>query len=255
MVDPSEIDGRFVPRPRVDVSYAEIDGEMVVTSPIDDQQQFNSFDAHWLGGTASVVWKALDGSSSVDEVAELMAAAYDAETETVRSDVLELVQTLARAGLFEGIPAQRPAPAPTQPSGVPVGTELPAFELKDLDGREHTSDELRGTRSLLVNWSPSCGFCTRMAPDLAALEQTLLSKGVQLVLMSHGDADRNRTVRDEAGLRCPILVLGEFLPFEGLGTPSAYLVDGSGCVEAALVVGADQLMALARYLADDDDPA
>jgi hypothetical protein len=254
VVDQSEIDGSFVPRLRRDVSYAELDGEMVVTSPIDDQQQFNNFDAHWLGGTASIVWKTLDGSSSVDQVADLLSTAFDADVETVRSDVLELIRTLARAGLFEGIPAERPAPPPTQPSGVPAGTELPFFRLLDLDGREHTTDELRGTRSLLVNWSPTCGFCTGMAADLAALDPILTAKGVQLVLMAHGDADRNQRVRDESALRCPILLLGEFLPFEGLGTPSAYLLDSTGRVENALVVGADQLMAMVQYLADDDGP-
>lgn len=253
MADQLEIDGDFVPRPRSDVSFAEIDGETVVTAPVDDQQ-FNNFDAHWLDGTASVVWKALDGSSSVDQVADLLSAAFDADSEVVRADVLQLTRTLAKAGLFEGIPAERPTPFTTQPSGVPVGTELPFFRLFDLDGREHTANDLRGIRSLVVHWSPTCGFCTRVAADLAQLEPLLRTKGVQLLLLAHGDAERNQQVRDDAGLRCPILLLGEFLPFEGLGTPSAYVVDQAGCSEDALIVGADQLMAVAHYLAEDDDP-
>ena len=52
-----DIDETFVPRPRGDVSFVEVDNELVVAAPTGP---FAS-DAHWLDRTASIVWNAFDG--------------------------------------------------------------------------------------------------------------------------------------------------------------------------------------------------
>ena len=52
-----DIGETFVPRPRGDVSFVEVDNELVVAAPAGP---FAS-DAHWLDRTASIVWKAFDG--------------------------------------------------------------------------------------------------------------------------------------------------------------------------------------------------
>ena len=96
-------------------------------------------------------------------------------------------------------------------SGLPVGTLLPDFE-------EH-----RGRKVLLVNWSPRCGYCDLIAPDLEALAPDLEKAGVRLILQE-----------------TPIEV------FDGLGTPVAYLVDEEGRTERPLAVGSDQVLDLAR---------
>src|SRR5436190_946810 len=77
-----------------------------------------------------------------------------------------------RPGLLDRLPAcpsERPPSAPAAPSGLPLGSPAPAFELPDLQGARMKLADFRGRKLLLIFFNPGCGFCTRMAPDLAAL--------------------------------------------------------------------------------------
>jgi peroxiredoxin len=111
---------------------------------------------------------------------------------------------------------------------------------------------LCGKRVLLVHWSPQCGFCDLIAPELAKLEPELQRANVQLVLVSCGEAENNHRLAEQHGLRCPILLQSESDPvkaFNSLGTPAAYLLDEQGRVASPLAVGADRVPALAREAA------
>jgi peroxiredoxin len=104
---------------------------------------------------------------------------------------------------------------------------------------------------LLVNWSPECGFCDVVAPDLVRL-QTDCYRDLQVLLVAHGEVEANREMAKEHDLECPILLLkgGESpVPFKSLGTPVAYLLDGEGRVAKPLAVGSEQIPALAREIA------
>lgn len=240
-----EIDEGFVPIPRLDLALAEIDGELVIAAPFDDQHP-HAFDSHWLDGIAAFFWNQLDGVSSVDDIADVFSAAFSADPQVVRNDLLDLTRTLARAGLFAGVRPERPVPhAHHQPTGVPVGTEVPPFRSIDLEGVESTQEDLKGQTTLLVNWSPTCGYCVRSAKDLAQV-------GLQLMFMASGTVDDNRRVREESGLQQRILLQDGFELFAGIGTPSAYLVDEHGLIASDLVVGADQVLNLARRTAGLD---
>ena len=59
---------------------------------------------------------------------------------------------------------KRPAAA-----GLPAGTLAPDFDLPDLTGVRHKLSEFRGKNAVLIFFNPSCGFCSKMAADLAAL--------------------------------------------------------------------------------------
>lgn len=134
-----------------------------------------------------------------------------------------------------------------QPSGLPIGTALPDFELSDLDGRTHSLQGLRGRRVLLVNWSAQCGFCDRIAGDLARAEDDLARANVQMLLLAHGTAEVERELAQEHGLKSPILLAKSAAgleAFENLGTPAAYLLDEQGKVARPLALGAEQVPAL-----------
>ena len=47
----------------------------------------------------------------------------------------------------------------------------PDFELPDLTGVRHKLSDVRDRNVLLVFFNPQCGYCTKMAPDLAALPE------------------------------------------------------------------------------------
>ncbi|HEV2853352.1 MAG TPA: redoxin domain-containing protein [Thermoanaerobaculia bacterium] len=138
-----------------------------------------------------------------------------------------------------------------QPSGLPVGTVLPNFELPDLDDQPVSLQDFRGKRVLLVNWSARCGFCDLIAPDLARAEADLERANVKMLLVSHGTAEAERKLAEEHGLKSPILLaMGSagLEAFETVGTPAAYLLDEEGKVAQPLAIGAERVPALVAGL-------
>lgn len=136
-----------------------------------------------------------------------------------------------------------------EPPTLAVGELFPSFTLPDLNGKTVNLADFRQKQVLLVNWNPACGFCDLLAPDLALLQDELCQQRIQLLLLTHGDAQSNRKLVAEHGLRCPILLLDDApppKPLEHMGTPVAYLLDTEGRVAAACAVGADDVLSLAR---------
>lgn len=139
-----------------------------------------------------------------------------------------------------------------EPMGLKVGTPIEPFSLPDLTGQMVSLSDFQGKRVLLVNWSPQCGFCDLIAPDLAKLQTDFQKRNVQLLFVSASDAEANRKLAEEHGLECPILLLKESLPaFEHMGTPVAYLLDEGGRVAQPIAVGAEAVPELARDAASD----
>ena len=153
-------------------------------------------------------------------------------------------QSLANGG--RGVVA---AGAQAGAGGLAVGTPLAPFELPDLTGRMVALEDFRGKRVLLIHWSPQCGFCDLIAPELARLQSDLTKRNVQLLFVSHSDPEANRKLAEEHGLEFPILLLKDAQPleaFQNMGTPVAYLLDEKGQVARPIAVGAEQVPALAR---------
>jgi thiol-disulfide isomerase/thioredoxin len=60
-------------------------------------------------------------------------------------------------------------PRASLPLGLEVGRAVERFQLPDLSEKMVDLEDFRGKPVLLVNWSPQCGFCDLIAPDLAML--------------------------------------------------------------------------------------
>lgn len=73
-----------------------------------------------------------------------------------------------------------------EPQGLSVGTQFDSFALPDLTGQTITLEQFRGKRVLLVNWSPHCGFCDLIAPDLAQLQTDFQKRNVGVGLRQLG---------------------------------------------------------------------
>jgi len=139
------------------------------------------------------------------------------------------------------------------PEGLALATEFPDFKFPDLTGKTVALEDFRGRRVLLVHWNFECGFCDSIAPELAALEAGLEKPNVVLVLLAYGDASSNQKATAEHGLKSPVLLMKNDetpSPFSQQGTPVAYLLDEEGRVDAPFASGADQVLSLARALAD-----
>ena len=255
MIEPSEIDRFFVPRPRADIALVEVDGEAVIAATAGDDGRLL---IHWLNPIGTIVWQCFDGAVSLDELIADLAGAFGADPDVVANDVVELSRALGRSGLLEGVTAQLSSGGTAgdgyEPEGLPRGSEVPRFSRRDLDGHDVDLDDLRGRRLVLVNWSPSCGFCAAIAAELAALHADLRAHDTELVLLAFGSADDNRSLLGPARLTCTVLLQGDDAVdlFRGLGTPCAYLVDEHGAIASGLAVGANQVAALARRAAGQD---
>ena len=132
--------------------------------------------------------------------------------------------------------------------GLPVGTAAPDFELPDLAGARHTLSEFRGKDLLLIFFNPKCGFCTKMAADLAALPSEGGDGRAVPVVITTGDAEENRKLVERYGIRCLVLLQKEMevaSQFRAQGTPMGYRIDAAGKIASALAVGAEPLLKLA----------
>jgi peroxiredoxin len=141
------------------------------------------------------------------------------------------------------------APAPTGPSGLPIGSTAPEFELPDLSGERKALSDFPGKRLLLIFFNPQCGFCTRMAPDLAALPWDGTGGRPVPLLVTTGDVNENRQLVEEHKIRGPVLLQEKMevaSAYRTGGTPMGYLIDEEGRIASALAVGSDALLALAE---------
>ena len=132
-----------------------------------------------------------------------------------------------------------------QSVGSGVGETAPSFRLPDLDGRIVELSDFRGRDTLLLFWNPSCGFCSQMLPDLRDWESNRPREAPELVLVSTGSAEVNKSL----GVQSTIVLDQGFSTgsaFGASGTPSAVMIDAEGKITSQVGVGAPAVLALAR---------
>jgi peroxiredoxin len=146
-----------------------------------------------------------------------------------------------RAGTTEREAARRP-------EGLPVGKAAPDFELPDLAGTRHKLSDFRGKDVLLIFFNPKCGFCTRMAADLAALPADGGEGRAVPIVVTTGDANENRKLVLKHGICCVVLLQEQMefaSQFRAQGTPMGYRIDAAGRIASELAVGGESLLKLA----------
>jgi peroxiredoxin/uncharacterized membrane protein YphA (DoxX/SURF4 family) len=138
-----------------------------------------------------------------------------------------------------------PAAAPRAPAGPKIGEPAPDFSLPDLAGKTVKLSDFRGSRTLVLFWRPSCGFCERMLPDLKAWETNARNGAPRLLVVSTDSVADNKAM----GLRSPIVLDNKGMSvgrqFGANGTPMAVLVDAEGKIASELATGAPAVLALA----------
>jgi thiol-disulfide isomerase/thioredoxin len=129
-------------------------------------------------------------------------------------------------------------------SASAIGHPAPTLALPDLDGALTDLASFRGTSTLVLFWSPTCGFCQKMLPDLKKWERKRPAGAPRLLVVSTGTVEANRAM----GLASPIMLDSDgsaMHRFGANGTPMAVLVDASGKIASPVVAGAQNVMALA----------
>jgi peroxiredoxin/uncharacterized membrane protein YphA (DoxX/SURF4 family) len=188
-------------------------------------------------GTPSAVLIRADGTigselaSGARGIRALVANA-DAELERTFRPLLEAATPLAAA----------------EPETLHPGASAPPFELPDAAGGVRALSHYAGRAVLLVFFSPTCGYCTQMIPEVAAYGARASARDPQLVVVATGSAEENRRWVEEHGVECPVLLLGSTdlrNQYRIPGTPAGYLIDAEGRIASELAVGAEPLFALA----------
>jgi thiol-disulfide isomerase/thioredoxin len=177
--------------------------------------------------------------SDLYDVAGTPGAVLIAPDGTIASPVqagADAITSLVASALSPTLPVHHHQPT--------VGRPAPDATLLTLDGQERRLTMLLDGPTAVLFWSPTCGFCERMLPELRELEATAPAGAPKLLLISSGDAESNRAM----GLRAPIVLDQSFAAgsaFGANGTPSAVLVDAEHRIASELVVGARAVLALA----------
>jgi len=159
---------------------------------------------------------------------------------------------LLRLEAIEKRLGKHPAEDSRKATGLPIGTPAPEFELSDLAGRRRKLSEFRGQDVLLIFFGPKCGFCTRMAANLAALPADGAGGRPVPIVVTNGDADENRKLVGQFGLRCVVLLQEQTevaTQYRAHGTPIGYRIDAEGRIASELAVGAEPLLKLAEVKA------
>lgn len=146
-------------------------------------------------------------------------------------------------------PAPPPEPQPPPAPELPIGAAAPEFELPDLQGGRRSLAHWRGRKVLLMFFSPGCGYCTQMLPDLGELPADANAQDgtPQMLIVTNGDAGQNLTMFRDAGVQCAILLqkgMEVAERYQVQGTPMGYLIDEHGKIASPRMVGADALLAL-----------
>ncbi|MGE5194990.1 MAG: peroxiredoxin family protein [Deltaproteobacteria bacterium] len=142
---------------------------------------------------------------------------------------------------------------PKKERGLRFGTVAPDFELPDLAGERHKLSDFRGKDLLLIFFNPKCGFCTKMADDLADLPLDGDNGRAVPLVVTTGDLQDNLQLVGRYGIRCPVLLQKEMevaAQFHAGGTPMGYRIDREGRISSELTIGAEALLKLAERAPD-----
>ncbi|MGH7187097.1 MAG: TlpA family protein disulfide reductase [Pseudomonadota bacterium] len=135
--------------------------------------------------------------------------------------------------------------ASTLPDAAQLGDPAPPFRLQSLAGGGVDLTEFAGRLVLLVFWSPTCGWCLKLKPELQTWERSVGGAVPPTVVLTTGSRD----VNEGQGFLSPVLFDDGSLvarAYGSTGTPGAILVDAEGAIAAQLAVRGEGVMDLAR---------
>lgn len=136
--------------------------------------------------------------------------------------------------------------APSQPQKLgstagEIGSRMPDFTTKDLDGNEISSAKLRGKVVLVDFWATWCKPCEKEMPGYQKLVDRYGARGfavIGLKLDTMTDSQEPRAFAKKTGVRYPLAVVTDDLKakFGGIeGLPTAMIYDRQGALRAKII--------------------
>jgi peroxiredoxin/uncharacterized membrane protein YphA (DoxX/SURF4 family) len=127
---------------------------------------------------------------------------------------------------------------------IRIGEEMRPFVVKDINGNEISSNDLRGRQTMFAFWSPTCKYCGPMLEEIKAWDAAKNGVDPGLILFADGESFEQYK---EFGLSSPVVwdpdhrignSIGQF------GTPSAIMIDENGRFITETAVGSEDIWAL-----------
>jgi peroxiredoxin len=163
-------------------------------------------------------------------------------------DVLELAGEVAHGR--NRLRSERPLiESRIEREGIKPGTVAPAFALPDLTGATVRLGDFRGRKVIVVFSDPECGPCNALMPRLGQLVRESPVGSLDIVVVSRGEVDNNRSKIDERAVPFPVVIQPGWQVSREFGifsTPVAFLVDEHGVVAEEVARGGDEVLQLAR---------
>ena len=233
-----------------DVDFNRQKLNMISSPTVLVQQEIEVFEAYGIPGTPSAVLVAPDGN---------IASSVFAGPQDIHA-FLDFLTAPAATGvpLLDELPA-----VASQPNGnghrhtaaLSLGDSVPPIQLENLAGDIVDLGQITlGSKTTLIFWNTSCGFCRQMIPEVQAWDRETLDSGQRLVLVSAGSAEELRAL----DLESPVLLDPNFAVaqhFGAQGTPMAVQIDESGRVASRLAAGAPDILASHRIQREAGRPA
>jgi thiol-disulfide isomerase/thioredoxin len=199
------------------------------------QEDWEVADAYEIEATPSAVVVSPEGTiqsplaEGPDEVEELVSRAVGGWAQL----------PLLRHGVGHNAQAEADPVVPN------VGEPAPELMLSDLEGNDVSLDDFRGEKTLVLFWSPGCGFCQEILPQMKEWETASPEGAPRLLVVSDGTVEDNKAM----GFSSPVVLDHTYAvsdAFGAAGTPSAVLVDGEGRFASEVAVGTSAVLELVR---------
>lgn len=108
------------------------------------------------------------------------------------------------------------------PENLGIGTNAPDFLLISTQNEKISLENFRGTRTLLVFYSPTCSACQKMLPNIKEI-----SNRIQTVLVSYGTSEENQQFVGSENISFKVLNWEESVAakYKVSATPTFFLID------------------------------
>ena len=137
--------------------------------------------------------------------------------------------------------ASSSAPVEASIAAGEIGSRLPDFSVKDLQGRQISSEELRGKVVLIDFWATWCGPCKKEMPGYQQLVDRYGSQGFEVIGLKFDtmkDTEDPIRFAKRFGVRYPLAVATETVrqKFGGIeGLPTTLVYDRQGILRQKII--------------------
>ncbi len=141
----------------------------------------------------------------------------------------------------------RQPPQPSEETQTLIGSSVPIYQLKALDGVVESSDQWAGKVQIVNFWATWCPPCKREIPALMALQEQYGDKGLQIIGIAIDNEQRAKDYAIEHNINYAILLgksdatdISEMLGNDMGILPYTVIIDRQGKIQYVKYGEADQ---------------